>query len=609
MIAPHPVPTSKKDRHLQHATPAAPAVRETLERLLASETFGRSERARKLLRYLVEREQAGEADRLKGFSIAMDVFGKDGDFDPSTDAVVRVQAGRLRELLQHYFANEGVAEPIRIAIPRGGYVPSYELSAIRLPAGSEIEPEPAEKAETASVSSEPSKDARNDAAHPAAPSPLAAPVPSVRQWQFFWLAISTVIVMLGVLILRQGSGELPTSVGAGAAVETAVATASIPSPPVETLPQVYVVMRADSIEARRVAASLRAGLSGFDTVNLIGRDPSSPPNTVADANSFVFYVQSGPGTGDVTLELQSVGTGRVLLSRKLTAADNATTAVEDCIAAILSSALSATGTIYNYIEQRGTQTGLTECLQLDGKYYLDQNAKTHEAAYRCLEGLANRGAKSSLVYSELASLHIEAVVDHYAYPPDATMEQAVMLAHRALQMGPTSPYAHRSYGYINLRLGNPEEAVRWTRKAYELNPYNLAMAAAYGYGLIFAGRYAEGTPIIAHAVEACSAHPTWWDFGLFAGQFMLGNKMNKAGLATIALRPTTTKPHYLAARLIGAKIGGRDKLANKLLEELTAKFPKFAVDPRATFIERKYPADLTDRLVEALRAAGLGGAS
>ncbi|RWF65057.1 MAG: hypothetical protein EOS26_30455, partial [Mesorhizobium sp.] len=132
---------------MQHATPAAPAVRETLERLLASETFGRSERARKLLRYLVEREQAGEADKLKGFSIAMDVFGKDGDFDPSTDAVVRVQAGRLRELLQHYFANEGVAEPIRIAIPRGGYVPSYELNAIRLPA----EPAPKEHTEAAAT--------------------------------------------------------------------------------------------------------------------------------------------------------------------------------------------------------------------------------------------------------------------------------------------------------------------------------------------------------------------------------------------------------------------------------------------------------------------------
>ena len=190
---------------MQHATPAAPAVRETLERLLASETFGRSERARKLLRYLVEREQAGEADRLKGFSIAMDVFGKDGDFDPSTDAVVRVQAGRLRDLLQHYFANEGVAEPVRIAIPRGGYVPSYELNAIRLPA----EPEPAKALRLRShAPKRPDPGTTMPRRLPARPlgcgrRTFAHPPPALLLG-----AIAVVIAMLGVLILRQGSDAL-----------------------------------------------------------------------------------------------------------------------------------------------------------------------------------------------------------------------------------------------------------------------------------------------------------------------------------------------------------------------------------------------------------------
>ena len=191
---------------MQHATPAAPAVRETLERLLASETFGRSERARKLLRYLVEREQAGEADRLKGFSIAMDVFGKDGDFDPSTDAVVRVQAGRLRELLQHYFANEGIAEPVRIAIPRGGYVPSYELNAIRLP----VEQEPAElAAAVAALPGSPEQRRRwprscrvHVLGGPRAGTLAGAPSPVLLGGH------ALVILMLGVLILRQGSGAL-----------------------------------------------------------------------------------------------------------------------------------------------------------------------------------------------------------------------------------------------------------------------------------------------------------------------------------------------------------------------------------------------------------------
>ncbi|KAA3451921.1 hypothetical protein C7I87_04625 [Mesorhizobium sp. SARCC-RB16n] len=605
---------------MQHATPAAPAVRETLERLLASETFGRSERARKLLRYLVEREQAGEADRLKGFSIAMDVFGKDGDFDPSTDAVVRVQAGRLRDLLQQYFANEGVAEPVRIAIPRGGYVPAYELNAIRLPETAEfaIQAEaaaaPSAQRGTAEsvVPADPS--AQRGTAENAIPAaallaPMVAPVPSVaRHLRFFWMAIAVVIAMLGVLILRQGSGGLLAGGDLAATLETAGLTGSVsPSPASEALPLVYIAVKAGGTDASRIAASLRAGLSGFDTIDFIGRDTVDMTDPATNATSFIFDILPGPDTSEIMIELQSVATGRVLLSRNLTAADSAPAAVENSIAGILTSALPASGTIYSYLEQSGIQTALTQCLTLNDKYYLDQNARTHEAAYRCLETLAENGAKSPLVYSELASLHLEAVNDHYAYPPDATIEKAMTFAHRAVQMGPTSPYAHRSYGYINSRLGNADEALRWMRKAYDLNPYDLAMAAAYGYALIFAGRYAEGTPILAQAVDASSGHPTWWDFGLFAGEFMLGDT-NKAAIASSSLRTTATKSHYLAARLIGAKIAGQDNLARKLLDELTAKFPKFAANPRATFIDRKYPPDLTERLVDALRAAGLGSA-
>ncbi|WP_027039457.1 tetratricopeptide repeat protein [Mesorhizobium ciceri] len=591
---------------MQHATPAAPAVRETLERLLASQTFGRSERARKLLRYLVEREQAGEADRLKGFSIAMDVFGKDGDFDPSTDAVVRVQAGRLRELLQHYFANEGIAEPVRIAIPRGGYVPAYELNAIRLPDIAEAVPElRLDGAVSANQSNEAGTgmpDAMSLASVPSSPAPSVA-----RHLRFFWMAIALVIAMLGVLILRQGSTALLAGGDISAMPETAGATASITaSARADALPQVYIGLKADGPDASRVAASLRAGLSGFDTIDFIGRDTVSDP--ADDAASFIFDVLPGPDAGDITIELQSMASGRVLLSRNLTPADSAPAAVEDRIADMLSSALPASGTIYNYIEQTGTPNGLTQCLLLNGKYYLDQNARTHEAAYRCLEKLANGGTKSSLVYSELASLHLEAVSDHYAYPPNATIETAVEFAHRGVQMGPTSPYAHRSYGYVSSRLGNTDEAIRWMRKAYELNPYDLGMAAAYGYGLIFAGRYAEGTPILDHAAETFSGHPTWWDYGLFVGELMLGD-MNKAVAASMALRTTATKSHYLAARLVGAKAAGQDHLVSTLLKQLTTEFPKFAADPRATFVERKYPADLTDRLVQALRAAGLGSPS
>ncbi|MEZ2329316.1 tetratricopeptide repeat protein [Mesorhizobium sp. RCC_202] len=592
---------------MEPAPPAAPAVRETLERLLASETFGRSERARRLLRYLVEREQAGEADRLKGLSIAMDVFGKDGDFDASTDAVVRVQAGRLRELLEQYFANEGIAEPVRIAIPRGGYVPSYEPNAIRL--SSDARSASGKIAQRADATAEAT--ATEYLGTLAEPAPLmgpATPAPSLtRQLLFFWAAMALVIVMLGVLIARQSNAFLGGK-DATAPFETAGARSAAVQPVFDSLPLIYIAPKANGAETARVAASLRAGLADFDTIDFIGRDADATRERSQDPISFVFDVVPGPAAGDVTVELQSVATGRVLLSRNLAAAETTPSTVEGSIAGLLTSTVPASGAIYSYIDQSGVQTSQIGCLVLDDRYYLDMGAKTHEAAYRCLEKLANDGTKSSLIYAELASLHLEAVTSHYAYPPDATLEKAMSLAHRAIQMGPMSPHAHRAYGYLNSRLGNTDEAIRWMRKAYELNPYDLGMAAAYGYGLIFAGRYDEGMPILGHAVESFSGHPTWWDYGMFVGAFMQGD-LKKAAIASESLRTTASKSHYLAARLIGAKISGRDKLASELANELVAEFPKFAADPRATFVDRKYPADLTDRLVQALRAAGIGNPS
>jgi hypothetical protein len=104
-------------------------VRTALDTILQSETFARSERSRELLKYIVERDLEGQSDRLKGFAIALDVFDREDNFDPSTDAVVRVQAGRLRDLLETYYGGEGASAPVRITIPRGTYVPAYDLVA------------------------------------------------------------------------------------------------------------------------------------------------------------------------------------------------------------------------------------------------------------------------------------------------------------------------------------------------------------------------------------------------------------------------------------------------------------------------------------------------
>jgi hypothetical protein len=94
-------------------------------KVLASATFARSPRMSRLLRYLCEKIFDGEADRIKEYSIAVDLLGRPTTFDPSEDAIARVEVHRLRKKLKEYYETEGNDRRLRIVIPSGSYVPTF----------------------------------------------------------------------------------------------------------------------------------------------------------------------------------------------------------------------------------------------------------------------------------------------------------------------------------------------------------------------------------------------------------------------------------------------------------------------------------------------------
>lgn len=101
-------------------------IQAALERVLAAPGFRASPRNRQFLRYIVERTLAGDAERIKAFAIAVDVFGRGSDFDPNGDPIVRNEAARLRSALTSYYALDGRDEQVVITVPVGGYVPRFE---------------------------------------------------------------------------------------------------------------------------------------------------------------------------------------------------------------------------------------------------------------------------------------------------------------------------------------------------------------------------------------------------------------------------------------------------------------------------------------------------
>jgi hypothetical protein len=597
--------------------PAADAVRNALASVLGSKALARSDRARKLLRYLVEQEQEGQAERLKGLSIAIDVFGRAPEFDPSTDAVVRVQAGRLRELLSQYYRNEGAADPLRITIPRGSYIPVYEwLAASDGPeedadATDDRATGDEDPARTASDSSQPASQAAPEPPSSAFVSVAAPPSAHVmRHVQLFWAAMGIVIAMLGFLVYRMADpaqlrpGEIQALSDAGA-VERFATGAIPPEPAAERLPIVHISSSADGPAVQRVSEVLRTALSSFDTVNFVARAHDLPSRSEADdAIRFVFFVTPGVKEGSVAVELQSAASGKVLLSQILTAGETATPVLESRIASIVSTTVPVSGGIYGYIEQNVQRGGLIGCLLLADDYLMDQQPDTYRAAYRCFEKLARAGGKSPLIPAEMASLQLDAATEDYDYPNGVTVETALALAHKAVLAGPTSAFAHRVYGAISARAGTAEESIRWMRKAHELNIFDLSTTAAYGYTLVMAGRYGEGVQVMGRAVEATSAHPAWWDYGLFLGKVMTDD-MDGAVRAAESLA-TAKRPLFLAARIISAHRSGDVELRNQLLNELNAAFPKFAGNPAPKFAKDNYPPELAARLTQLLREAGLG---
>lgn len=112
----------------------AEAVRAQLQKILSSETFVRAERLSRFLRFAVEQALEGQGDKLKEYVVGVEVFQRQQDFDPRIDAVVRVEARRLRAHLMKYYETEGREDPVRIDFPKGAYVPVFEARRWR-PAG------------------------------------------------------------------------------------------------------------------------------------------------------------------------------------------------------------------------------------------------------------------------------------------------------------------------------------------------------------------------------------------------------------------------------------------------------------------------------------------
>jgi Tol biopolymer transport system component len=103
------------------------SIERHVDKVLSGAEFARSVRMARFLRFIVQSALDARERDLKERAIGVAVFDRSSDWDPKTDTIVRSEARRLRAKLESYYETAGADDGIRVRVPKGGYVPEFEV--------------------------------------------------------------------------------------------------------------------------------------------------------------------------------------------------------------------------------------------------------------------------------------------------------------------------------------------------------------------------------------------------------------------------------------------------------------------------------------------------
>ncbi|SEC36931.1 hypothetical protein [Terriglobus roseus] len=94
-------------------------------RIATSKGMAKSELLPRFLLHICEMSLRGRKEEITEQRIGMLIFNRPLGYNPGEDNIVRSYARTLRKRLDDYFLQDGRDEPLRMTIPRGGYVPLF----------------------------------------------------------------------------------------------------------------------------------------------------------------------------------------------------------------------------------------------------------------------------------------------------------------------------------------------------------------------------------------------------------------------------------------------------------------------------------------------------
>lgn len=527
--------------------PSADKVRAQLEKVLGSSDFDASDRNHAFLRYVVEETLAGKAHLIKGYSIAQSVFKRDVDFDPQLDPVVRIEASRLRRSLERYYLKAGQNDAIRIDLPKGGYIPTFEVI------------DPLVIAAADPVSQAPFEWPDRVPADPDVPTVAIIPFRNLDtdpSYEFFALGITE---------------ELFAALTHFSNLRVLALNTSLKLSPLT--------------DAAQVGRTLSVGFVLQGSVRTL-------PNRVR-ITAQLLNVEDGVYVWATSFDREL----------KVEALVEIETEIAGRIAAVLGAPYGAVtrGAARQLKRGRVPDFPAYECFLRSYLYRRSPTQELHDTVRACLEKAVEATPDYAESWAQLTYIYLDEHRFGFTGVSDrgSLLDLALAAAQRAVELDEQSALAHLAFSLVCFHRHELGRANYEGSRALELNPYNPEIIAQVGWRMAVPGNWDEGMRLFRRGMELDPDPPKWYRLVLALDAYRRGD--GPAALSEIRNGAVVRIPvAYVVGAAILADLGEVDEAA-ALAAFGRAIFPGLLDDPAAHLRLFNLDPTLTQRLLSSLR--------
>ena len=545
--------------------PGPDAVRSQLDRVLGSTDFAPSARMTSFLRYVVEETLEGRAERLKEYTIATEVFGRDESFDPQTNTIVRVEAGRLRRRIERYYLTTGRGDPVRIDLPKGKYVPLFRAAAT------------VEEIGTAG----PEQDA-------AGPSAQTGAVPQTARGPDTDEAALPSGPSIAVLPFDNLSGDPEQAFFADGISEEIINALT-------RFPDLRVIARHSTFKYKGQRVDVRD----------VGRD-------LAVRYVLEGSIRKGGNMVRVTAQLIEAADGTHLFSetydRDLSARN--ILEVQDDISERI---VAAVGQPYGVIARAGTRRSRRKKVEhLDAydavlrfyDYWINGSAESHASVRAALEHAVELDPGYASAWAALAETYLNELIFSFNPRADSNpLDRALEAAQKAVVLDPESSMAYHMLSNTHFHRAELDEFRAAAARAIALNPNHADMLADVGVRLCCVGEWDRGMELAEKAIFLSPTHPGWfhgaptldhYNKGKFEDALAEAKQVQTAGLSW----------NFVLVAMCCGQLG-REEEARAACGKLVELVPDFGENAWFYLSAWNFPLSFANKIADGLRKAGL----